>query len=713
MEKFNFKTIIDNLFVDEKLNVEQDFFSDKKLFEPHKKIGLNFKNKFYIENLNEQGYLKNKHLNVNYTELYENLAKSDVGLIFTGSVYPKIGKYNENLSIVETKENIQFYSDLTKKIHMFGSKIFLKLSSNFGRFLTANKFASIFQYSSSFNVSGVNSGLKCARFSDQNCESLASEYGRLSRFAQIVGFDGVLIDASSKDILGEFMSSVFNKRIFGYFSNELDLSKKILNKIQNSTCNFPVIFKINASHLINELFEKNNIKTFSNLNVNADENKLDFLTKLIELGVDGFILEFGTTESEFLENFTPFQKTDLFFNFYLHIKEFFEKEKVLNKFKEQPLLFYHDNLKIGANTNEYSMFDFVDITKQIYSDLKFLTNQKTQNTSNLCIKCNKCSQFSSKFNIIECAINPFLTNNNFVYANIKTKKKVAVVGSGISGLSCAITLAKRGHIVDIFEATNKINPIGKLLDIFGFDLPMKNFYDELLKKVQNFVKSGEITVNFNQKFEAESNLLNEYESIVVATGFKEKFLTISGAVQKHVKSIFDVLKNESIFSNKRNIAILVRSELGLKLALFLCMKNKRVSLIMPDLKFLRELPNSNFRYYFYVLTKFKTKIFPRASVKHIHEDSLEITFNSALKNKDMLSVMFNFKSNSNYKIIPQIKNIDADLFIYEPELFSNNKLYYDIVKSGYSGEVYLVGNALSISDLNDDIKSGFYVGNNI
>ena len=79
----------------------------------------------------------------------------------------------------------------------------------------------------------------------------------------------------------------------------------------------------------------------------------------------------------------------------------------------------------------------------------------------------------------------------------------------------------------------------------------------------------------------------------------------------------------------------------------------------------------------------------------------------------MLSVMFNFKSNSNYKIIPQIKNIDADLFIYEPELFSNNKLYYDIVKSGYSGEVYLVGNALSISDLNDDIKSGFYVGKNI
>ena len=59
------------------------------------------------------------------------------------------------------------------------------------------------------------------------------------------------------------------------------------------------------------------------------------------------------------------------------------------------------------------------------------------------------------------------------------------------------------------------------------------------------------------------------------------------------------------------------------------------------------------------------------------------------------------------------KSIDCDLFVYEPELVPNNKLYYDIVDAGYKGEAYLIGQALEGGDLANDIESGYYVGKNI
>ena len=80
---------------------------------------------------------------------------------------------------------------------------------------------------------------------------------------------------------------------------------------------------------------------------------------------------------------------------------------------------------------------------------------------------------------------------------------------------------------------------------------------------------------------------------------------------------------------------------------------------------------------------------------------------------NLFSTVLNMKSNINYKFSPRLKIVDMDLFVYEPQMIPNNKLYYDIVTSGYKGEVYLIGNALQLGDIGDDIKSAFYVGKNI
>ena len=84
-----------------------------------------------------------------------------------------------------------------------------------------------------------------------------------------------------------------------------------------------------------------------------------------------------------------------------------------------------------------------------------------------------------------------------------------------------------------------------------------------------------------------------------------------------------------------------------------------------------------------------------------------------LESYDIASIILNLTSKIEYTFLAEAKNIDCDLFVYEPELYSNNRLYYDLVKSGFDGELFMVGSALEIGSLSNDIHSAFFVSNNI
>ena len=67
------------------------------------------------------------------------------------------------------------------------------------------------------------------------------------------------------------------------------------------------------------------------------------------------------------------------------------------------------------------------------------------------------------------AINPLLEYRQPMQVQLRHKKTIAIIGSGYSGISCALTLAKRGYSVDLYEQSSQINKNGKLLNVFGYD----------------------------------------------------------------------------------------------------------------------------------------------------------------------------------------------------------------------------------------------------
>ncbi|MFC1992695.1 FAD-dependent oxidoreductase [Chloroflexota bacterium] len=123
-----------------------------------------------------------------------------------------------------------------------------------------------------------------------------------------------------------------------------------------------------------------------------------------------------------------------------------------------------------------------------------------------------------------------------------SKPKVAIVGSGPSGLTCALDLVKRGYPVTIFEANSK--PGGQLqLTIPRYRLPK----DILAAEIQDIIDTG-IELKLNTPIDANTSLndLKEqgYQAIYLAIGAqKSSVLGLPGEALPGVLPALDFLRD--------------------------------------------------------------------------------------------------------------------------------------------------------------------------
>jgi len=101
----------------------------------------------------------------------------------------------------------------------------------------------------------------------------------------------------------------------------------------------------------------------------------------------------------------------------------------------------------------------------------------------------------------------------------KNGKKVAVIGAGPAGISCACELAKLGFEIDIFEA--KSNPSG--LTIYGV-APYKITNQDILEEMNYLQSQFGYQVHYNKPILTKSELFqidSEYDAIFLGIGLGE------------------------------------------------------------------------------------------------------------------------------------------------------------------------------------------------
>ncbi len=168
-----------------------------------------------------------------------------------------------------------------------------------------------------------------------------------------------------------------------------------------------------------------------------------------------------------------------------------------------------------------------DILKAIEEDNLDLAKTLLFNNGNAGIVCSYLCDFKNRC-LGNCVLNkkgdavPFYEVERYFAESLidykdkhsDTLDKVAIIGAGISGISCAIDLKVKGYNVTIFEKNSMIGGvISSSLPTFRYDSKRINLYLEVLKKL-------DIHIEFNKEF--GKNLLikdlKDYKIIILAMG---------------------------------------------------------------------------------------------------------------------------------------------------------------------------------------------------
>jgi len=246
----------------------------KSLYEAINLGGINIKNRFVRsathEGLSVDGMVTEKLIN-----LYENLAKNDVGLIISGGI-----EINEEIAFpnslrLSRDSYIDPLKDLTKNVHENGSKIMAQLLYG-GSFIFTQP---------TYTVKGPSAvedrvtKITPKAMTIEEINNLVIDFSEAAYRCKAAGFDGVQIQASAGFMLNKFLSPFFNRRqdIYG---GSIENRVRFLSEIREAIAkkcgkDYPVFIKVSIDDLM-----KSDVKGLA-----FDEGK-EIVRHLAEKGYD-------------------------------------------------------------------------------------------------------------------------------------------------------------------------------------------------------------------------------------------------------------------------------------------------------------------------------------------------------------------------------------------------------------------------------------------
>jgi len=185
--------------------------------------------------------------------------------------------------------------------------------------------------------------------------------------------------------------------------------------------------------------------------------------------------------------------------------------------------------------------DLVSMARPFLADPDWVRKAETgrEDEINTCIACNQaCLDHVFAKVKASCMVNPRAARETeLVLSPTRRTKQVAVVGAGPAGLSAAITLAGRGHLVDLYEADDEIG--GQ----FGIArrIPGKEEFAETIRYYRRQLDLTGVTLHLGTRVAASD--FTSYDEIIVATGVVPRVPAIEGIDHPKVLSYVDVVRH--------------------------------------------------------------------------------------------------------------------------------------------------------------------------
>lgn len=722
----------------------KELYPYEKLFSPIKVNSITIKNRIVMGPMGNISMAEEMgRPSIKMIKYFAERAKGGVGLITTGLV--PVSHYIDP-TVTEKGDRSYFpridksrtvfagWRDIAESVHAYGAKIFIQLTPGLGRVGSPECLIKKFKLpvSASWNPNFYIPNIPCRPLTNRELYKIIKNAGQAAADAKAALMDGVYLHGHEGYLLEQLTNPAFNRRKWGKFSDwqafGIELVKEIRRRVGPD---YPIMYRIDLSLALNETYKEKMdkvkpLRLFKN--ERTVEQTLEYMKNLVKAGVDMFDVDLGCYDNWWLPHPPNSMPPGCFLLISKIVKDYFKENHIKsNKGLDVPVvavgkLGYPD---LAEKALREEMCDMVMLARPLLADPEWCNKAYAGRVEDItpCIGDQEgCINEFIEGGHPQCSVNP-RTGNEDLYGEetpAMEKKRIAVVGAGPAGVMCAITLAKRGHDVTLYDKNSRIGGMllpGSIPKIKYEIANYLNYLEHQIKKAENMYG---LKLELNK--EASADLLKSmgYDIIVCATGAKEKKLNIEGINLPHVVTALHLLQHPELVDGKENVVIVGGGAVGCEIAYWLAYeKNKNVTVIEMLPYFMKGVCTANRGHIIHYLERKDVKLLNCTRLKAIKEDGVLVA--RKLKNvPDPYAVWQpilpeNIENPFEKKIGLEEKEfeIKADLVVLAIGLIPDDSLYNECIKERAAQSVYNIGDAFSPAKVFEAVKAGYLLGRSL
>ncbi|MDR2752769.1 MAG: FAD-dependent oxidoreductase, partial [Oscillospiraceae bacterium] len=528
-------------------------------------------------------------------------AKGGVGLITTGLIpvthhidtsLTELGSLSYFPRIDRSRTVFAGWRGLAQRCHNHGARVFIQLSAGLGRVgnpqCLLNKYK--FPVSASLNPNYYMPQVPCLPLTDLRIRGMVKAIGQAAADSKAAGLDGVYLHGHEGYMIEQLTNPAFNRRKLGRYADWQRFGIEMIEAIRARCGNdFPIMYRIDLSLALNETFgermDGTHMKKFKNGRTIAQS--LDYLKNLVKAGVDLIDADLGCYDNWWLCHMPEGMPPGCYLDIAQITKDFFAKENIRsNAGLPVPIvgvgkLGYPDLAEQALRGNRC---DMVMLGRPLLADPEWPNKARAGRVDDIipCIGCQEgCINEFVEGGHPQCAVNP-RTAFEEIYPATPQKaekpQKIAVVGGGPAGVSCAVVAAQRGHGVTLFEKSGALG--GRIVPgcVPGIKFDFANYLEYLRAWAQKSSAEYDLTLCLNT--EATAQNLTGFDQIVVAAGTDNVALRLPGYEAHPPLQAVDVLADPALLAGKRRVVIIGGGVVGCEVAYFLAKEHgKQVQVV--------------------------------------------------------------------------------------------------------------------------------------
>lgn len=473
---------------------------------------------------------------------YAERAMGGVGLIITGGIAPNAaGCIVEGGAKLTDAAETARHRQVVQAVHALNTPICLQI-------LHAGRYA---RHRHAVAPSAVQAPINPVRpraLSAGEIEGQIADFARCARLARQAGYDGVEIMGSEGYLINQFIARRTNRRDDrwgGAYENRIRFALAVAARVRQAWGpDGPVLFRLSILDLIAEG------STFEEIAYLA--------RRLAEAGVTAINTGIGWHEAR-IPTIAAMVPRAAFAWITARLKKEVDLPLIAGNRINTP--------EMAETVLSEGAADLIAMARPLLADPDFVAKAATGRAHliNTCVACNQaCLDHLFSGRAVTCLVNPRAGRElDRPCQPARHTLKVAVIGAGPAGLACAVTAARCGHTVHLFEQSPFIG--GQLT--MALAVPGKGEFAETVRYFQCQLDLLGVKVHLNRRMAAHSLLRAGYDAVVVATGAAPRRIALPGIDHCRVMSYEAVLRGRAPVGPR--VAIIGAGAIGVDMALFL------------------------------------------------------------------------------------------------------------------------------------------------